>query len=176
MARKIKIRGGKTPRVKVPYWCIVRVPIGKERFARQNVERDGGRVFYPRVQQPGRMVLTPLLPGYFFVLIDGDWGYLRTCPGIIQILTNQSGRPSKMDPEAMEALIAAQGDEGYIDLSPPIYEPKEGEQIKVMSGLFKDHLARYVGLTAENRVRAIIDFLGKPQELTLRKREIGKAD
>jgi transcription antitermination factor NusG len=175
MARPFKIRGGKTPRVRLPFWGIVRTPVGREKFARLNIERAGGRTFIPRVQKGYSPILEPLLPGYVFVLIETEWAYLRSTPGIIQILTDR-GKPARIQNDVMDEMLREQGEEGFIDLSPPIYKPKAGEMVKVRVGLFKDHLARYVGLTPENRVRAIIDFLGKPQELSLRTREIAKAE
>lgn len=175
MARPLKLRGGKTPRVRLPYWAIVRVPVGRERFARLNIERAGGRTFIPRVKAGYSPVLTPLLPGYIFVQIEHEWGFLRTTPGIIQVLMNR-GKPAKCRNDAMDEMLKEQGEDGFIDLSPTIYQPEIGEKILVRVGLFKDHLARYVGLSAEQRARCIIDdFLGKPIELELRTREIAKA-
>lgn len=174
MPRPIHIRGGPRPRVRVPYWGVVRTPVGREKFARLNIEKAGGRAFIPRVKEGFSPILKPLFPGYVFVRLEHGWSYLRYTPGIIQVVM-ANGRPVRCKEAEMNELLKAQGEEGFIDLSPEIYEPMLHEKIKVSAGLFINHLVRYVGRTPEDRLRTIIDFMGKPQELILRKRDIAKA-
>lgn len=163
------------PRIRVPYWGVVRCAVGKERWCRDNIRKAGGRTFVPRIRATRSPILTALFPGYVFVLIDGPWGYLRSTMGVIQVLMDR-GRPAACQKKLMDELIKAQGEDGYIDLSPPLYYPDPGERTKVGSGLFKDHMARYIAALPQDRVKLIVGFLGKDYELELRRRDIGPPD
>lgn len=174
MPRPIAIRGIKTPRVRVPYWGVVRAPVGREKFAKLNIEKAGEVAFIPRVKEGYSPVLKPLIPGYVFVRIESRWVYLRSTPGIIQVIMAR-GKPCRCKEDEMNSLFEAQRENGFIDLSPQIYEPMPDEKVRVQSGLFINHFVRYVGLTPEQRLRTIIELFGKEQELILRKRDIAKA-
>lgn len=171
------IKPGKLERIRITtYWTIVRTPRGRERFARLNIEKGGDRCFIPRVYD-GRFghKLKPLFDCYVFVelKIDQAWMHLQYTPGVIEVLRNQ-GKAVRCQDELIHQLIREQGAEGYLDLAPARYDPKEGEQIKIIAGLFKDHVARYVGRSPDLLMQAALDFMGKEVRVDLKRGEIEK--
>jgi transcription antitermination factor NusG len=175
MARRRK-NIGMQKRLRLPYWGVVRCVRGHERFTKLNIEERGNRAFIPYIKRTRSPKLEPLFPGYVFVLFDQQWTHIRYSPGVIEIVMNR-GRAAKCQFEEIEELIAAQGVDGFIDLSPTDFNPKPGDQIKISQGLFKDHLASYIARTPEDRIRALIsNFLGKPIEIIIERREARAPD
>jgi transcription antitermination factor NusG len=175
-AHRRKIIPGMLPRVRVPFWGLARTPHGRERFAKLNIEKGGNRTFVPRVHDANRGAkLFPLFPGYVFVLIEEErWLHLQFTPGVIGVVKNM-GRIARVQEFAIEQLLREQGEDGYIELAPVRWHPDTDDTIKIKEGVFKDHLARYIGLDPENRIRAVLDFMGKEVELKLSRKQIGPA-
>lgn len=173
--RKRFIVPGHLQRIRAPYWTIVRTPHGREKFAKLNIEKRGNRAFIPRVHDGLHgPKLTPLFPGYVFVLIEhGQWMHLQYSPGTIEIV-KFGGNAARVDDLEMFQMLKDQGADGYIELSPTPEPLDPDDKIIIGSGVFKDHHARYVGLAPDNRIRCLIGFFGKESEIILRRRDVEK--
>lgn len=172
-AHRRSIVPGMLPRVRVPFWGLVRTPVGREKFARMNIEQRGNKTFIPRFHDANISAkLLPLFPGYVFVLIeDKRWLHLQYSPGVIDVVKNQ-GTIARVQDFAINQMLREQGEDGYIELAPERWKPELGGTIKIQEGVFKNHLARYIGLAPDQRIRAVLDFMGKEVEVRLRRKQI----
>lgn len=169
------IKRGYLQRIRVPWWTIVRTPQGRERFAARKIEEGGNRVFMPRIYDGKRgPKLSPLFPSYIFVeLIGGSWMHLQYSPGVIEVIKNQ-GKAVRCQDAIINQLLREQGVDGYIDLAPERWTPKAGEQINLVAGLFKDHVARYIGRSPDLIMTAALEFFGKEVTIPIKRSEIAK--
>lgn len=167
------MRRAALPRTYLPYWAVIRTKTGLEKFALEQIKsaKHDAEVFLPRMKETHSPILKPLFPGYLFVRIDHEWGYLMNCPGVQEVLRTGK-RPHRCSDKVMKALIREQGKDGYIDMSPRIFHPQVGDVVKIKVGLFKDFLGRYKSNVADHRIIAAVGFLGREYEVELREREI----
>jgi transcription antitermination factor NusG len=174
-ARLRTVKRGYLQRIRAPHWTIVRTPVGREKFAARKIEENGSRTFMPRIYDGKRgPKLSPLFPGYLFVELTGDaWMHLQYSPGVIEVIKNQ-GKAVKCQDAIINQLLREQGEDGYIDLAPARFEPKAGEQIKIVAGLFKDHIARYIGRSPDLLMTAALEFFGKQVTIPIKRSEIAK--
>jgi transcription antitermination factor NusG len=177
-ARRIGLRSikrGYLTRIRAPHWTIVRTVVGRERFAAENIKKLGERTLILRVHD-GRHgpKLKPLFPGYLFVELTGDqWMHIQYAPGVIEVLKN-GGKAIRCQDDIINQLLREQGEEGYIELAPKRFMPQEGEKINIVAGLFKDHIARYIGRSPSDRMMAALDFFGKEVQFEVGRNEIAK--
>jgi transcription antitermination factor NusG len=167
---------GRQRRLHASFWGLVRTPVGREKFARLNIEKGGNKCFVPKVYDGKRGAsLSPLFPGYVFVWIEHrQWMHVQYSPGVIAVIKDR-GQAARVPEVIMDQLISEQGDLGYIDLARARYKPEINDRIKIKAGLFKDHVASYIGLSPDARVRALIRFLGSDTEVQVRRRDIEPA-
>jgi transcriptional antiterminator RfaH len=100
------------------YWAVTQTHPQAERWARDNLERQGYSTFLPlvRVRQPDRatptihhVVTRPLFTSYLFVRIDSPlWAPIRHTFGVRRLLLDGEGRPGIVAEAAIEALQAVQ--------------------------------------------------------------------
>lgn len=160
----------KAPKVPDERWGLVRVKVGQERYAKFNIERQGMTAFYPRIiDKPGRP--TALFPGYMFVLIEDRWHFLRSTYGVVGIVPGTGGEPARVPPKLMRQLKRDQGKLGYIDARPPLPPKpkplKPGDPVMVTDGTFKTLRAEYISPRPGDRVRVLLEFMGKAQRVDL---------
>lgn len=169
------IGGGRRPRIKAPYWACAIIKHGREKFAKKQLEARGVKVFFPRAKLSRSPILKPLFPGYLFIELENQWTHARYCPGVIDLVMERS-KPLECRKSEIERLIRLQGNEGFIDLSPPEFKPQPGDLVRVHDELFKDLLATYISEAPDGCVKILFEnFLGKPLEHTTSKRKIAPA-
>lgn len=159
-------------RILTPFWAVARCMPRRERFAKLQLQAIGVKVFLPYIKPSASPKLEPLFPGFLFVELEKQWSHVRYCPGIIDLYMMR-GRPAKVRNSEMEALLAAHGPDGFIDLSLPPFRPQDGDLVYIRDGLFKRHIAIYKGRTSADRVKLLLSFLGSDQEIKLHKDDIG---
>jgi transcriptional antiterminator RfaH len=158
----------KAPKPPAERWGLVRVKVGAERYAKMHIERQGMRAFYPRIaERPGK--LQAMFPGYVFVVIETRWYFLKSTYGVVSVLTT-GGEPSRVPPRLIRQLIRDQGQQGYIETRP---EPpkrralKAGDPVIMTDGTFKSLKAEYISGRPGDRVRVLLEFMGKAQRVDL---------
>lgn len=166
------------PRAKGPRqpdyrWGLVRTKPGHEAIAQLNVERQGLKTFLPKAREPGRAALSPLFPGYLFVLIGDRWSFLKGTRGVVHLLMDGQ-HPARVPREVVQRLKAEQGKQGYIDLR-DASDLQPGDVVRVERGTFVSGKAVYISTAPHDRVRLLIDFMGKKVRVEADRADIRQA-
>lgn len=160
------------PRSRHAYWACVKTKQGQEKLAKLNLLDQGYRAYYPRIKQGLSPILKPLFPGYIFVRITkAGWYPIRSTYGVAYIVM-RGDQPDFISDKVVNQWLKLEGDDGYIDLSPAPVKLKEGANVLIGKGPFKNHLARYIGRTAKERCEVLLTMLGKDISFEIAERHL----
>jgi len=142
------------------YWGIAQCHSQRELVAEEHLKRKGFLVYLPRIKVniKGRKRITPLFPGYLFVRINSAWYPILSTIGVMRVLRNGEA-PSHIEDKIVKNI---QGHEirGLVKLEPP-QRMRPGDQVRILRGTFKDHIAIYDGMSGEERVKVLLEMLGR---------------
>jgi transcription antitermination factor NusG len=175
---------GPCPGDGVSQWYVVKTAPQAERKAAYALSQEGLSVFVPIETDWGKLhgrldksryVYGPLLPGYFFVLIDPAYVdekkrtqfrqvlEVEGVVGFIDCIEKGERRPF---PIPVEAIIEMQADEraGRYDLTrgrsptpPAAYRPKKGERVQVIAGPYLTYIGQVIAAPKKNRVKVALE-------------------
>lgn len=158
-------------------WYAVQTAPRQERKAAYALSQKGLAVFVPMETDWGQVrgkidktsyAYAPLLPGYFFVMIDeAGFRAVLEIEGVVGFVDFIDGRGEcRPFPIPPAAIIEMQADEraGRYDLTmgkPPKpakaqYRPKKGERVQVIAGPYLTYIGRV--LTAPKKSRVKVEF------------------
>ncbi len=146
-------------------WFVARVHPHRESTAQLNLNRLGFRSFAPRVRSTVRHarklrnVLTPLFPGYIFLILDlsrDRWRCVNSTFGVASLIMGVE-QPIPVPQGIVETLVAATESSGTIRLDSDL---EIGQKVRILSGPFAEALCRLVHLDDRGRVRVLLEFMG----------------
>ena len=148
------------------FWVAARTKAQRERWAAENVVRQGGSYYLPRLVPtkrplPGKAPVPPcMFPSYLFVQTDGRWRYLLGTFGITGVVM-QGGQPAILPETAIERIKAQEGSDGLVRLpNAPESRFQPGEAVRVTEGAFSGYHGIYQNDAAQDRVRILLEYLG----------------
>lgn len=144
-------------------WYVLRTKSRRERWAAENVERQGCKYYLPCYE-----VLTPikgklhslkpqiLFPSYLFVQPreDGSWRFLLSTFGVQSMIMAGQESPAVMPEREITRLMARQDERGIVSL------PDIDDEGNVVDGPFKGHKGLYKGMHESGRLKILLDVLG----------------
>ena len=141
------------------YWGIAQTHSQREGAAAEHLERKGFEVYLPRIKisLKGQRRITPLFPGYLFVRINAAWYPILSCIGVMRLLRNGAQEPSRIEDKIVQD-IQEREIRGIVKL-PKRLQP--GDQVRILRGTFKDHIAIYDGMNGKERERVLLELLGR---------------
>ncbi|MEI9886078.1 MAG: transcriptional activator RfaH [Rhizomicrobium sp.] len=161
-------------------WYVVQTQPHAENRAIANLERQGFRIFCPRVRKTVRHaravkhVFSPLFPGYVFLERDvavEPWRSVNGTFGVIRLIT-QGEAPQPVPRGVVEALQSRMGGDGAMNWAPSF---KIGQTIRITEGPFADLVGTLEQLDASGRVRVLLDLLGRSVSVALRHEALAPA-
>ncbi len=148
-------------------WYAVLCKPRKEIVAEENLERQGFRIYLPRIQVPKRRrgqwqdVVEPLFPRYLFVNVDADQisvAPIRSTLGVTG-LVRFADRPARVPCEVIQALMnAADLDTGLHKFGRPLFQP--GDRVRFMEGPFAGLEGIFSLEKGEERAIVLLELLG----------------
>ncbi len=104
---------------------------------------------------------SPLFPRYVFVGVDVANQRWRSINGTVGVswLVCQGDRPAPIDASVIDAIAAREDEDGLIKLATRVFHA--GEPVRITSGVFTDQLGLYEGMADQDRVRILLDLLGR---------------
>jgi len=158
------------------HWHVARTHAHSESKARNNLLRQGYEVYLPvcrRVRTHARRretVQRPLFPGYLFVGFDIEntrWRSIFSTIGVASLICNGEV-PSRVPQGIVESIRAAEVD-GFFDFTNPVARLKPGDSVRVATGPFAGLIGRLHSAVSKNRVRVLLEILGRqsPTELDM---------
>lgn len=153
----------------VSNWFVARTQPSRERWAAENCLRQGAEAYLPfiierNVISRGRLLasrLKPLFPGYLFVrTFSGQWRFLRGTFGLIDVMLF-GDTPATVSQAIIEDLKQREAD-GAVQLPPTqrrLFDEKDS--VRVADGPFEGKLGLVEGYNDADRVRVLLDLLGR---------------
>ena len=146
---------------------MVNTQATRETVAAAHLQRQGYQIFLPSTWRTIRharkvtIVKAGYFPGYLFVALDLDLDRWRPIEGTVGVLRIIKGgvRPIAAPVGLVEALLAATGPDGVMELADPMTKP--GQTVCITRGPLADQLAVVERSSGEDRVRVLLSFLGQ---------------
>jgi transcriptional antiterminator RfaH len=153
-------------------WYAVQTQPHSEGRACSHLERQGFRIFFPRIRKTvrhsrqARVTLAPLFPGYLFLQFDGmnRWRSVNGTRGVVRILC-QGDEPQPVPSGIVDALRARFDGDGIVNDTP---EFKIGQDVRVAEGPFEDLVGTLEQFDGAGRVRVLLNLLGRSVAVRLR--------
>ena len=146
--------------------------IHAEKITQRSIGELGYQTFIPFekriLRRPGakpRVYEAPLFPRYGFVkfdINDQNWGQIKYCKGVVDVLRND-GIPISVSQSDMDKFILAES-MGLFDRTKP---PAAGMMVLVTSGPFADMIGKVVKARAKDRVDILLNFFGSMREVEI---------
>lgn len=160
-------------------WFAVTTHTRKENLARENLERQGFLVLSPTISLRKRRrgnwqaVIEPMFPGYLFVCLtagEDDFSPIRStvgCKGLVRF----GLKPQPISPQVMLPILEL-GDtpiESELALS-------RGDRVRFEEGPLEGLEAIYVLPRGEDRVKVLLNILGRSNELVVKRKNLSKLE
>lgn len=155
-------------------WYVVYTQPNGEHLATRHLERQGFETLLPTYKcrrshaRRREVVRRPLFPRYLFVALDPAaqrWRPILSTVGVSDIV-RLGDKPSPL-PLGLAEEITERAAAGEFDRLSPLKELREGDEVRVIEGPFAETIGRFVGLTDNERVLVLLEFLGRKVRATL---------
>jgi transcriptional antiterminator RfaH len=145
-------------------WVVARTKPSRERWAAENVARQGYEYYLPCIASQSRVNgrlsearAVPLFASYLFIHAPDRWHSLLGTFGIASVLM-AGPKPCFMPQQEIDKLRRLEDGNGVIALRSLLEVNKT--QIKITDGPFQNHVGLYQGQDQKERVRVLLEFLG----------------
>jgi len=151
-------------------WYVVRSKPRREQYAQEQLARRGIQTFLPRILEPSRgrlePVVGPLFPGYLFAYLCLASQYARVVwtPGV-RYLVAFGEEPTAVDPQVIDFIEQRCGPEGIVWALPTFHE---GDCVRVKTGPFEGLIGIVDGrVSAQRRVQVLMELLRRQTRVTV---------
>lgn len=147
-------------------WYLIYTKPRRERYARENLERQGYEVYLPlirdRRRRKGRYVETvdALFPRYLFIHLDQDtdnWAPIRSTFGVSG-LVYFGFKPARVSSDFVAFLRARDDESGCQCLPAP--EFAHGDRVRIVDGAMTGYEGIFQARTGRDRVTILLSFAG----------------
>lgn len=152
-------------------WSCLKTAAHKEKFVTDQLNALRIEAYCPKYQRwvkharRQNLVTRPLFPNYIFVNADDDQrGMIARTAGVNGFLGGVQ-HPSPVAPQLIVAMKQRENPAGFIDYKYEVL--KSGDKVKIMQGSFTGFEAVFLETDERERVRLLIEFLGKKHCITL---------
>lgn len=156
-------------------WFLVFTKPSSEKIAQTNLERQGYRVYYPRLLQPvlyrGRWIerVVSLFPRYLFVQLDSarqSFGPIRSTVGVAHIVC--FGRESAtVRNEIVERLMTKEDPQSGLHRLASGRSFERGTAVRVIAGAFEGIEGIFEREAGEDRIVILLRVLGRDTVMRL---------
>jgi len=163
-----------------PQWYAVSTQPRREMIAVAHLERQNFETFIPRRRvttshaRRTQVQIRSFFPGYIFVRLDiarQRWRPINSTQGV-RSLVMQGEAPLRAPPGMVDTLKAMTDDEGWF-VPQPSFE--KGERVRLLSGPFGELVGRVEKMTAEHRVRVLLDLMNGHIPVVVDRSELARA-
>lgn len=150
-------------------WFVARTQPFREKWAAENCFRQGAETYLPQIQEnvrvmtAGRLLdtvrLRPLFPGYLFVRTQGQWRFLLSTFGLIDLIMS-GGNPSLVRQPLIDDMKRREQD-GVVQLPKPTARFSKDDSVRPNEGVFEGLTGLVDGYASAKRVQVLLDFLGR---------------
>ena len=154
-------------------WYVAFTQPNSEMRAAMHLENQDFPAYVPRFlkrRRSGRRVeavIAPLFPRYVFLGADlgrQRWRSVNGTIGVSHLVCN-GDRPTCVDDRIIASIAVRENEQGLVKLAPQSFTP--GQSVRVSCGAFADQLGLYEGVSDQDRVRILLELLGRKVRVTV---------
>jgi len=155
-------------------WFTVQTHIRSEIKAAFHLKRQGFETYIPQYLKLRRharkrdIVKSPLFPRYIFVTFDINrehWRAINSTIGINQIIC-QGDKPAVLEDDVINEIRAREDEKGNIRINKLIpFSP--GQTIQIIKGALADQIGIFECTTGEERVKILLNLLGRSMKVEM---------
>ena len=146
-------------------WCLVYTEGRREPLVQLLLAKSKHELYLPRIRERGRKGL--MFPNYLFVkLINNQWYDVRWTPHVLQVIHD---RQQSLD--SIVTDLRRRERDGYVRL-PRAPHLQKGQQVRIIAGSFEGHQGWYEGQSGNDRVRVLLDLLGRKVPVQLLEKQV----
>ncbi len=168
------LRGAPAPAVGNVRWYVVHTQPRREFYAKAQLEGQGFRVFLPKrlkTVRHARMIANveaAFFPRYLFVELDPTRHPWRRVNGTFGVasLVMQGDLPHPMPRGIVEMMVTSVDRDGFLRFE---QELMVGAKVRLAAGPFAEQLAILDRLDDSGRVRVLLEILGRPVPVEIRR-------
>lgn len=158
-------------------WYALAVHSRKEDYVERQLRADGFTTVCPRYRSTVRharqtkQISKPLFPGYLFVamnLATDNWRLVSSKPGSIGIV-KLGGCPSALSDCFVRNYIENADSDGHFSFCD---ELKPGDKVQAFGGPFHRKSGEVIAMSADDRVKILMDALNRKVEMTMPRRAL----
>ncbi len=163
-------------------WVVVNTHSNKERFADENLKRQGFRTYCPMLRKVRRHarraeeVTRPLFPGYLFLKLDPKqerWRAIQSTFGVRSLVTFGS-RLGTIPQSFIESLLTCE-ESGFVRDREAPEAFAAGDQVRINGGAFDEVVATVLLADAKDRLVVLFDFMRRRVRITLSPDQVARA-
>ncbi len=160
-------------------WYAVHSQPNKETGAQIQLRNQKFRTFLPRIRKTRRharkldTVLAPFFPRYLFVILDLErdrWRCVNSTFGVSRLVM-QNDRPHVLPRGVVENLVAVADDDGLLSFGKEGHL-KIGQKVELLDGPFVNQLGTIERLDSNERVRLLLDLMGRSVRVNVSGRDV----
>jgi transcription elongation factor/antiterminator RfaH len=161
-------------------WYVAQTLHHREKVSERHLREQGFRSFFPQFRRTVRHarklreVVTPVFPGYIFVIFDTErdrWHSINGTIGVCRLLTTRN-RPIPVPADIVQALIGAIDVSGCVVLGADL---GVGQAVRVVAGPFAGGLGVLERLDGKRRVRVLLNIMGGQTPLMIDRANLAAA-
>ena len=159
-------------------WYLIQTKPRQENLARENLERQGYRIYLPRIlltrRRKGRRYKEqgPMFPLYLFIYLSvgiDDWGPIRSTVGVSKLV--RFGQiPARVPEEIIDALISREDKNGLQILPDKGYQP--GDEVTIVDGPFQGYEGVICAKNSKERVIVLMKLIENFIKLELKANQL----
>jgi transcriptional antiterminator RfaH len=162
-------------------WYLLVSKPQQERYAKENLDRQGYDVYLPIIEvnrrRRGRYqkMQEPMFPRYLFIRLDQDtdnWAPIRSTYGVSGIVYF-GGIPASVGNELIESLKCNDNEQGIHEIPEP--ELKPGDNVRIIDGVMAGYEGIYHVKSGKERVSILLEYTGKHMKIDVSQHHIERA-
>lgn len=163
-------------------WYLIHSKPRQEGTAKENLERQGYRIYLPLLRTPRRRVgrrvirIEPMFPRYLFIHLDTEtdnWAPIRSTIGV-STLVRFGTTPTPVPDDLIETLRERDDSAGVQDI--PMHEFNAGQKIRIEEGPFMGYEGIFLAKSSQERVLVLLDIVGKSAKARVDVTALGPAE
>jgi transcriptional antiterminator RfaH len=163
-------------------WYVVQTHTNSEAKAAEHLRRQGYEVYLPQMRRwrsharRRELVARPLFPRYLFVNFDPEharWRSILSTLGVASMICHGE-KPSHVPEGVVEEIRQAERG-GWFDDVGRVSRLKIGDTVRIACGPFADLVGQLQSLTSDDRVRVLLDILGRRVMTIVKLKEVAPA-
>lgn len=158
------------------YWAVAQTESQRESVAANFLKQNSYETYLPKiVAKTGiRERVVPLFPTYIFVRIEERWWSVQRTIGVLRLLMSDE-RPAVISDKTISAIQKREGENGLVKLpKPPGIQ--RGERVIIRDGSFAGRIGIFDGMIAHDRVRVLLNLMGRSVPVSVRTPDIGPVE